>query len=86
MTDTFHAYNPSLDSPAENHFEITPSDTADLPFRPRALRIDTGGTIVMRDDAQQDVSYTVADGEILAFRPWRVLATGTTATGIVGWF
>lgn len=86
MIDTFHSYTSSLESPAERHFNVTPSDVDDLPVRPRALRIGSAGVVVLRDEAGQDVSYGVAAGEILTFRAIQVRATGTTAGDIVGWY
>jgi len=86
MTDTFENFASSLDSPAEHHFTVTPSDTADLAIRPRALRIGGAGTIVLRDRAGADVAYAVQAGEVLPVRALRVLATGTTATDIVAWY
>lgn len=73
-----------LSAPAGTHYAITPSDTIDLPFRPRALRVQTGGTLVLRDVNGTEISYMVTAGEIIPFRPMRVKATGTTAT-VVGW-
>lgn len=86
MIDTFQSFASSLESPAERHFTVVPSDTETLAVRPRSLRIGTGGTIVLRDAAGVDVSYKVAACEILPIRPVQVLATGTTASDIVGWY
>ena len=86
MTDFFSDFSKGLDSPADHHFLITPSDTSDIAVVPRALRVNSAGTLVLRDKAGQDMTYTVTDGEVIVFRPTRVLATGTTATGIVGWY
>jgi len=86
MTDTFQSYTSTLESPAEHHFTVIPSDTADLAVRPRALRIGGAGSVVLRDAKGADVAYAVQAGEILPVRALRVMATGTTATGIVGWY
>ena len=86
MTDTFQSFTSSLESPAEHHFSVIPSDTTDIAVRPRALRIGGAGMIVLRDRKGIDVSYVVQAGEILPVRALRVLATGTTATDIVGWY
>lgn len=82
--DAFSTYAITLESPAIRHSAITPDDSADLARRPRALRVESGGTLVLRDAAGTDLSYTVFAGEILPLRPVRVLATGTTAS-VVGW-
>ena len=86
MSDFFDDYSKTLESPADHHFVITPSDTADLAIIPRALRVGGAGTLSLRDKAGQDITYTVFDGEVVVFRAVRVLATGTTAGNIVGWY
>lgn len=86
MSDYFKTVSKTLESPADRHFPITPDDTADLPIVPRSVRVGGAGTLVLRDAEGQDISYTVSDGEVLVFRPVRVLAAGTTATGLVGWY
>lgn len=65
---------------------ITPNDTNDLSEIPRALRVGTGGTLVVLaiDDTVPITLLNVADGETIAIMVRKVFATGTTATGIVG--
>lgn len=84
MADNFQYHTPGLDAPARTHYAITPSDTTDLPQMPRALRVLTSGNLSLRDVAGTVITYTVTAGEILPFRPVRVMATGTTAT-VAGW-
>jgi hypothetical protein len=87
MTEQYdsHKYNGvGLSDPAIRHFLIVPSDTEDLPKRPRAIRILTDGNLVVRDVDGVDIAYPVTAGEIFVFRGVRILATGTTATA-VGW-
>lgn len=86
MADQFQGIAKSWGSPADRHFAITPNDGADLAQLPRAVRVGGAGTLVMRDEAGVDVTYAVDAGEVLPFRVVRVLATGTTATGLVGWY
>lgn len=86
MTDTFQSYTSSLESPAEYHYPITPNDSQDLPVRPRALRVGGQGSLVVRDVDGTDVTYAVQAGEVLSLRAVRILATGTTASDIVGWY
>jgi hypothetical protein len=74
-----------IDRPADRHFAITPSDSADLPIRPRSLRILTDGNVSVRDVGGVDITYPVVAGEILPIRAVRILATGTTAD-LVGWY
>lgn len=86
MSDLFNTFPKTLESPADRHFPITPDDTTDLAIMPRAIRVGGAGTLVLRDREGQDITYSVTDGEVLLFRAVCVLATGTTATGIVGWY
>lgn len=86
MADHFNTFPKTLESPADHHFAITPDDATDLAIMPRVIRIGGAGALVVRDRAGQDVTYTVTAGEVLLFRPVRILATGTTATDIVGWY
>lgn len=74
----------SLSAPCDAHFAITPDDGADLGIVPRALFCGGAGSVVLRDRNGTEAAYALAAGQILPFRPVRVLATGTTATGIVG--
>ena len=86
MSDPYLLTQVGRTSPGVQHAAITPNDGADIPTIPRVLRIGGAGTIALRDRTGVDVTYTVTDGEVLLFSPARVLATGTTATGIVGWW
>jgi hypothetical protein len=86
MADYFKTVSKTLESPADRHFPISPDDVTDLTIVPRALRIGGAGTLVLRDATGEDVTYTCVAGEVLTFRPVRVLETGTTATDVVGWY
>ena len=85
MSDPFDTDYVNLTSPAVAHYAVIPSDGTDLPVRPRALYVNTGGTAVLEDNDGQAVSYELAAGTILSLRPVRVLATGTTAQ-LVAWY
>lgn len=85
MSDPFDTDYVNLTSPAVAHYAVVPSDGIDLPVRPRALYVNTGGTAVLEDNDGQAVSYELAAGTILSLRPVRVLATGTTAQ-LVAWY
>ena len=85
MSDPFGAHSRGLESPAACHAAITPSNSSDLPVRPRVVYCQTGGTAVLRDKAGVELSYTLVAGQILPLSPVRVLATGTTAT-LYGWW
>jgi len=86
MSDAFQYHSSGLESPATRHFAIIPSNSADLANVPRAIYVGTGGDLRLRDASGQDVTYTVVSGAVLPFRAVRVLASGTTAAGLVGWY
>jgi len=65
---------------------ITASDAADLDTFPRAIRCNGAGNLVLRGTDGVDVTFAVSAGETLPLQPSRVMATGTTATGIVALF
>ena len=69
-------------APAQNHFAITPGVAYDV--LPLALYVESGGNLVMTDQNGTQITYGVASGAILPFRPVSVDA-GTTAT-VVGWY
>lgn len=77
--------NRGLEAPAIAHRAIVPDDAADLSAPPRVLYCNAAGTVVLRDQSGVELSYTLAQGQILPISPVRVLATGTTAT-LYGWF
>ena len=84
MTDRFEGFAKGLGSPADRHFQITPSNTADIVPRPRALFCQTAGNLRLRDAAGIELTYAVSAGQIIPFRAARVMLTGTTAT-VFGW-
>lgn len=76
--------NPS--DPASTVFPVAPSNTVDLLFLTTALYVGTAGNVAVRDrrTGATVVFRNVPAGAILPIRVARVLATGTTATDIVG--
>ena len=87
MTDNFENIRPALESPAEGVLEVTPDDGTDLTVVSRALFIGVAGDIAVqaKDGSTATFSNLIA-GFILPIRATRVLATGTTASGIVALF
>ena len=74
-------------APATHLFAITPSDTTIFPTATRAIWIGGAGNVavVALSDAGSPVTLTaVAAGTLLQIAAQRVMATGTTATDIVG--
>ena len=87
MPDQHSNFVEGLTSPADNQVAITPSDSTDLAFNSRAIRVGVGGTLVVTPaGGGSDVTYTVYNGEVLPIRVSRVKATGTTATNLVNWY
>jgi len=85
MSDPFDSDYVNLTSPAVSHYVVVPSDTAELPVRPRALFVNGAGTAVLQDKAGVAISYDLAAGAVLSMRPLRILATGTTAQ-LIAWY
>jgi len=84
MEDRFKDRQSGISDVATRHAAIAPSDSTDLPTRPLALYCIASGNVALRDETGTDITYPVTVGQVLPFRPVRVLATGTTAT-VVGW-
>lgn len=82
MADRFSSYAKGTASPATNHYAIIPANS-DLPTMPRLIYVNSPGTLVIRDIAGVDYTYTVMAGQVLNFRALQV-RIGTTAT-VVGW-
>ena len=61
---------------------VTPSNDADLPFVADALYVSRFGNLVIVTAAGTQLTLEVPDNFILPVRVRRVMATGTTATGI----
>lgn len=85
ITDHFDSYAPALTDPITGGFAITPHDTDDLAILPRAIMVTGAGAVtVILKDGMTVTLPGLAPGAIYPFRTARILATGTTATGIVG--
>ena len=85
LTDNFAGYNSGLDSPASGMITVTPSDGTDLSVMPRALMVGVAGDLaVVMKDGTTGTLPALQPGVPYPVRVSRVLATGTTATGIVG--
>lgn len=83
--DDFGNHAPTVSGPSRRPFTVTPHDTNELTFLPKALYVGTGGTVILRGvDGATDVTFVnVANGQILDVRAQYVRATGTTAANIV---
>lgn len=86
MFDKFKKSTRSIDSVAECAFAITPSDASQLDTATRSIYVGTGGNITctLVGDSAPVTFLNVVGGTILPIRLQNVLATGTTASDIVG--
>jgi hypothetical protein len=89
MADSFEAFQPGLDSPAEHHYEVvidgeSPSTATVLDPTPRYLYVATNGNVEIIDADGVSVTYAVTAGQVLRFRPYS-LGLATTAT-IIAWY
>ncbi|SAL01087.1 hypothetical protein AWB76_07890 [Caballeronia temeraria] len=84
MTDEYASAPSQLDSPAEFFYAITPSDSARLAQRPRAVRVGKAGDVVaVAPDNSVVVFAACYAGELLPIRPIQIKASGTTAGALV---
>jgi hypothetical protein len=85
MADRFQNSAPSLSGPASYGFPVTPSDSTVLSETTRGLYVGTTGDIsaLMVSGASITLS-SVPAGSLLPLRLTKIMATGTTASGIVG--
>jgi hypothetical protein len=67
---------------ARNHFDVTPNDSTVI--YADALYAGVAGTIRCKDRDGTTANYTVVAGGQVPTNVTVVMATGTTATGIVG--
>jgi hypothetical protein len=85
MTDSFRSHTRSLTSPPEHALAILPDDAGDLPQVTRALYVGAAGDVTVRMRGGEAVTFVgVSAGTLLPVRVSRVLASGTTAAGILG--
>ena len=66
--------------------EVTPSNSADLPFRTRAVYIGVAGHLAVKTQKGAVGATVTLTNLPVGWHPisvWRIMATGTTATGIV---
>lgn len=83
--DKYASWSETVSSPATDAIPVTPSDSADLAVMTKAIWLPvsaTGGVVrvVTRVGATRDLP--LYPGDLLPIRVTRVLATGTTASGI----
>ncbi|MET3925014.1 hypothetical protein [Devosia sp. 2618] len=85
MQDRFQSTAAGFDAPASHAFPIAPSDATDLSETTRAIYCGAGGDIAATLTSGATVIFIgLATGQVLPIRATRVLATGTTATNMIG--
>jgi hypothetical protein len=85
MSDSFKDHQPGLESPAGHAIAITPSDALALSAATRAIYVGGGGALRVAMVSGAVVTLAgVQAGQVYPLRLVQVLATGTTATGLVG--
>lgn len=85
ITDRYDSFTPDLTGPAISGFDVAPDDGVDLATLPRALMVtDAGDVAVQFADGTAITLPGLTPGVIYPLRPCRIMATGTTATGIKG--
>ena len=85
MADDFDGHETGLTTPAVNAVDITPSDAAPLAFATRAIYVGTTGNLRVQMVSGDIVTLnSVQAGAFYPLRVGQVMATGTTAAGLVG--
>lgn len=85
MADDFDGHETGLTTPAVNGVDIVPSDAVLLAFATRAIYVGTSGNMRVQLVSGDIVTLnTVQAGAFYPLRVVQVLATGTTAAGLVG--
>ena len=84
MTDKFKRHAAGMTDPIYQGIELTPSDTADLPFVSRAIYVGAAGDLQVTLVSGQTVTFVAAHAGWHPVRATRVWATGTTASWLVG--
>jgi hypothetical protein len=85
MVDLWAYFRSNIDSPAYNHFVVTPNNTIDFAISTRAIYVGRGGDmeIVTHDNVAVVYANTIA-GSTLPVRAKRINSSNTTAGQIVG--
>ncbi|MBT8408060.1 MAG: hypothetical protein KJN93_00360 [Alphaproteobacteria bacterium] len=84
MEDDFEGFAGSLNMPAVAADAVVPNDTATLPHVTRALYVGVAGNVAVEMLSGDTVVLSGAQaGAVYPFRVSKVLATGTTAGGLV---
>lgn len=90
MADIFEHYQSTLTGPATYARSLTPSDTVELTDTPRWLSVENGGILrvdMLNNTASDNpVDVPVMSGQLVYIRATKIYATGTSASGILGYW
>lgn len=85
ITDEFSSFDTGLSGPICGGFDIAPNDDSDLHTVTRGVMVSSAGDINAVLKSGQTLTLPgLMPGVIYPVRLLRVLATGTTATGLKG--
>lgn len=78
QNDAFFSVPKGLEAPGDRHYQISASGVALSP-KPRGVWCQAAGSLTVEDDQGTSLSYTMAQGAVLGFRPHKVtaIASGT---------
>jgi hypothetical protein len=86
ILDLYSEFAPVADGPLVGGFAIAPA-AIDLPYVTRALMVGGGGDVAVTLRNGDTLTLPgLVPGAIYPFRVSRVAVSGTTATGIVGFY
>lgn len=71
--------------PADDMYTITPNDGANLAQPVRALRVSVAGDLHVITRSGSERTIAANDAEVITCGILKVFATGTTATGLLGY-
>lgn len=82
--DPFTTHHTTLTAPAQEGESVTPSDSQSLARVSRAIYVGTGGDLRLRLVSGSEITLANAQpGALYPVRAAQILATGTTAGGLV---
>jgi hypothetical protein len=73
--EDFAGHAKGLSSPSDKWVTVTPHDTNELAFLPRAIAVgSTAGTVIAVDRDGNEATFYCGAGQILAIRPVKIKA------------
>lgn len=70
-------------APAQSWANVVKSDSTTYQPKPKALYVGGAGDVVLQDTQGNSATFACVAGQILPMRPYKIMSTNTTATGIV---